>query len=117
MIWHVHCFKQVRKEDETMKKAMFATMLLAAGTLFAAPRVAVGINIGIPAPVAVVRPVCPGPGYAWVDGYYGPTGLWVAGYWAPPAAAVVPVAPFYGRERVVVPARHFAYAPHREFRR
>lgn len=98
-----------------MKKAIFATMLLAAGSLFAAPRIAVGIGIGIPAPVAVVRPVCPGPGYNWVNGYYGPTGLWVAGYWAAPA--VVPAVPFYAHERVVVPARHFAYEPHREFRR
>jgi len=98
-----------------MKKAMLATMLLAAGTLFAAPRVAVGINIGVPAPIAVVRPACPGPGYTWVDGYYGPAGLWVGGYWAPPA--IVPLAPRYAHERVVVPARRFAYAPHREFRR
>ncbi len=72
-----------------MKKAMLMTMLLAGG-LFAAPRVTVGIGIGVPAPVAVVRPVCPGPGYAWVDGYYAPNGVWVAGYWAPPAVVVAP---------------------------
>jgi hypothetical protein len=79
-----------RKEDGTMKKAMFAMMVLAGG-LMAAPRVRVGIGFGVPAPVAVVRPVCPGPEYNWVDGYYAPTGVWVAGYWAPPA--VVRVAP------------------------
>jgi hypothetical protein len=67
-----------------MKKAM-AVMMLLAGGLCAAPRVTVGIGFGVPAPVVVVRPVCPGPGYAWVDGYYAPNGVWVAGYWAPPA--------------------------------
>ena len=80
-----------------MKKAM-AVMMLLAGGLFAAPRVTVGIGIGVPAPV-VVRPVCPGPGYTWVNGYYAPTGVWVAGYWAPPA--VVRVAPPVIHERFV----------------
>jgi hypothetical protein len=79
-----------------MKKAMAIAMLLAGG-LFAAPRVTVGIGIGVPARVAVVRPVCPGPGYNWVDGYYAPTGAWVAGYWAPP---IVRVAPRYEHARV-----------------
>lgn len=73
-----------------MKKVM-AVMMLLAGSLAAAPRVTFGIGIGVPAPVAVVRPVCPGPGYVWVDGYYAPNGVWVAGYWMPPA--VVRVAP------------------------
>lgn len=75
-----------------MKKAMAAMMLLA-GALCAAPRVTVGIGFGVPAPVTVVRPACPGPGYTWVDGYYGPSGVWVGGYWAPP---VVRVAPRFG---------------------
>ena len=83
-----------------MKKAMVTMMLLAGSLLtapiFAAPRVRVGIGIGVPAPV-VVRPACPGPGYTWVDGYYGPNGVWVAGYWAPPA--VVRVAPPIAHER------------------
>ena len=73
-----------------MKKVMIGMMLLAGG-LAAAPHVSFGVNIGVPAPVAVVRPACPGPGYSWVDGYYQPNGAWVAGYWAPPA--VVRVAP------------------------
>ena len=81
-----------------MKKAI-AVMMLLAGGAFAAPRVAVGFGFGAPAPVAVVRPVCPGPGYAWVDGYYAPNGVWVAGYWAPPA--VVRVAPRYERPHFV----------------
>jgi hypothetical protein len=74
-----------------MKKAM-AVMMLLAGGMFAAPRVAVGIGFGIPAPVAVVRPVCPGPGYTWVNGY-----------WAPPV--VVRVAPRFYHARIVTP--HF----------
>jgi hypothetical protein len=82
-----------------MKKAIAITMLLAGG-LFAAPRVTVGFGFGAPAPVAVVRPACPGLGYVWVDGFYEPNGAWVAGYWAPPAVAVAPVAPryFHGRD-------------------
>ena len=91
-----------------MKKAM-AVMMLLAGGLFAAPRVSVGIGFGVPAPVAVVRPACPGPGYTWVDGYYGPSGF-VAGYWAPPA--VVRVAPHYNHfrdEHVRVYDRHFEH--------
>ena len=89
-----------------MKKTV-AVMMLLAGGLFAAPRVAVGIGFGGPAPVAVVRPVCPGPGYFWVDGYYAPNRVWVAGYWAPPA--VVRVVPRYEHARVFVDHRfeHF----------
>ena len=66
-----------------MKKVMVAMVFLAGG-LFAAPRVTFGIGIGVRAPVAVVRPACPGPGYTWVDGYNQPNGVWVNGYWAPP---------------------------------
>jgi hypothetical protein len=79
-----------------MKKAM-VTMMLLAGGLFAAPRFAVGIGIGVPAPVAVVRPVCPGPGYVWTDGFYGTNGVWVAGYWAPPVVRVAPAVRFAPR--------------------
>ncbi len=78
-----------------MKKTI-AVMMLLAGGLFAAPRVTVGFGFGAPAPVAVVRPACPGPGYTWVDGYYTPNHAWVAGYWAAPAA--VRVAPRYDRD-------------------
>jgi hypothetical protein len=71
-----------------MKKAM-VTMMLLAGGLFAAPRFGVGVTFR-PAPVAVVRPICPGPGYAWVDGYWA-GGVWTAGYWRPPVVRVGPV--------------------------
>lgn len=88
-----------------MKKTI-AVMMVLAGGLLAAPRVTVGIGLGVPAPVAVVRPVCPGPGYVWTDGYYAPNGVWVAGYWAPPVA--VTVAPRFARERIVAPRfEHF----------
>lgn len=80
-----------------MKKAMLG-MVLAGGSLFAAPHVSIGIGFGAPAPVAVVRPACPGPGYSWVDSYYAPNGGYVAGYWAPP---VVRVAPRYDSPRFV----------------
>ena len=73
-------------------KKVIATMMLLAGGMFAAPHVSVGIGFGVPAPVAVVRPACPGPGYTWVDGYYAAGGGWVAGYWAPPVVRVAPPA-------------------------
>jgi hypothetical protein len=89
-----------------MKKAI-AVMMLLAGSLAAAPRVTFGIGFGGPAPVAVVRPVCPGPGYSWVDGYYAPSGVWVAGYWAAPA---VVVAPRFEHARVIAPRfEHFEH--------
>jgi hypothetical protein len=89
-----------------MKKGI-AVMMLLAGGLFAAPRVTLGIGIGVPVPAPVaVRPVCPGPGYTWMAGYYAPNGVWVAGYWAPPA--VVRIAPPIARERFVAPRfEHF----------
>jgi hypothetical protein len=65
-----------RKEDKEMKKKILAGLLLAGGTMFAAPRVSFGINIGVPAPVVVAPPVvaavppCPGPGYVFLNGYW-----------------------------------------------
>jgi hypothetical protein len=87
-----------------MKKALLA-MVLVAGSALAGPRIAVGIGFGAPAPVAVVRPACPGPGYVWVGGYYGPAGVWVPGFWRAP---VVIAHPF-------VAPRHFDHG--RDFRR
>ncbi len=70
-----------------MKKTIGLMMLLAGG-MFAAPRVSVGIGFGTPVPV--VRPICPGPGYTWVEGYYGSNGAFVNGYWAPPVVQIAP---------------------------
>jgi len=59
-----------------MKTKILAGLLLAGSTMFAAPRVSFGINIGVPAPVVVAPPVvaavppCPGPGYVFIDGVW-----------------------------------------------
>jgi hypothetical protein len=95
---------------------MLAVLLLTAGSLFAAPRVFVGVGVGgymAPAPVATYAPPpaaiatyvppAPGPGYAWVGGYWYPGGrrwLWRSGYWArPPYVRSWWVAPRYFRGR------------------
>lgn len=70
-------------------KKLFAAMLLTAGLGFGA-EVSFGIQIGTPPPaprVVRVRPVAPGPGYFWVDGYWYPVGnhyRWHDGYWSRP---------------------------------
>jgi len=86
-----------------MKTKLLAFLLLAGSSLFAAPRVVVGIGVGGyvgPAPVVVAyAPPCPGPGYFWVAGYWYPAGAryaWHAGYWArPPYPRAYWVAPRY----------------------
>jgi hypothetical protein len=67
-----------------MKRLLLTSVLLLSGTAFA--QVSVGIRIGAPPPprVVAVRPVAPGPGYAWVDGYWYPVNnryVWHQGYW------------------------------------
>jgi hypothetical protein len=81
-----------------MKKVL-AGLVLAGGTFLASPMfagVSVGIGLGVPlapAPVyvapapAYVAPAMPGPGYAWVDGYWYVSGgqrLWHPGFWRAP---------------------------------
>jgi hypothetical protein len=63
-----------------VKKFMIAAAMVA-GTLgvTAAPAQAARIGVFVGAPVAYVPP-CPGPGYAWVAGYWN-AGVWVPGYW------------------------------------
>ena len=97
-----------------MKTKLLAVLLLAGSSMFAAPRFYFGVGVGAgpyfghryyaaPPPVvryhAVVRPVYPGPGYSWIDGYYYPVGPryeWRAGYWArPPYRGANWVAPRY----------------------
>jgi hypothetical protein len=85
-----------------MKPRLMALMLMAGGALFAQTRVAIGVQIGRPAPVVVRAPVAdysyrppfPGPGYVWIEGYYDEFGDWYEGYWAlPPYAGAYWVAP------------------------
>ena len=76
-------------------KKILAGLILAGGSLMAAPGFGVGINVGVPAPAYVAPPVvatgvvgvAPGPGYFWTPGYYyfaGGRRLWHGGFWAPP---------------------------------
>ena len=114
-----------------MKKKLLAMMLVAGGSMFAQTRFSIGINFGGPRyapPVAVAayRPVAPGPGYIWVDGYTDEYGNWVDGYWAlPPYAGAYWVAPRYYGGRFVAGywggERHFdrddfRFRESREFR-
>jgi hypothetical protein len=98
LAWGVHF--RGREGEEVMKKRLLPLMLLAGGSLFAAPHVSIGIGIGAPAyyppaPVVVnARPPCPGPGYSWVDGYWA-NGGWIAGYWAPPVNAYYAAPGYY----------------------
>jgi len=95
-----------------MKKSLLALVLLAGSSAFAATRFSIGVQVGPsygyypappPPPVVAYRPVNPGPGYYWVDGYYYPVGpryVWRQGYWArPPYRGAVWVAPRYSGKR------------------
>ena len=83
-----------------MKTKWLASLILASA--ITAPAFAqVGIYIGHePPPLRYeVRPAMPGPGYAWVDGYWGHDGRqyqWVAGRWdRPPYEGAVWSHPHY----------------------
>ena len=80
-------FRRAPCHIKLMKRKLLAMMLLAAGAVFS--QISIGIRIGPPPPVRVlrVRPVAPGPGYFWVDGYWYPVGnhyKWHNGYWTLP---------------------------------
>jgi hypothetical protein len=73
-----------------VKTKLTVLMLLAAGAVFA--QFSVGIRIGAPPPVRVVRvqPRSPGEGYTWIGGYWYPVGghyRWHDGYWTRPVYA------------------------------
>jgi hypothetical protein len=62
--------------------------LVAAGSIFA--QLSIGVRIGAPPPMRVVRvqPRSPGEGYSWITGYWYPVGShykWHDGYWTRPA--------------------------------
>jgi hypothetical protein len=87
---------------------LFVVLLMLAGAMLAAPaissaQVAVGVSVTFapPALPIYVQPLCPGPGYIWVPGYWAwdsyigyywvpgtwvlvpfPGALWTPGYWA-----------------------------------
>ena len=73
---------------------------MAAGTMFGAA-LGIGIEIGAPPPPRVVhvRPASPGPGYAWIDGYWYVVNhkyVWHDGYWTrPPYEGAIWVAPHH----------------------
>jgi hypothetical protein len=97
-IWPVRCSEG--GQTETMKTKLLAMALLAAGTTFAADFY-VGVRIGPPPAPRIVRyrPPPPGPGCAWVDGYWYATRhryRWHDGYWTrPPYVGSVWYAPRY----------------------
>ena len=71
-----------------MKTKLMVLMLFAAGAVFA--QFSVGVRIGAPPPVRVLRvqPRSPGPDYTWIGGYWYPVGnhyKWHDGYWTRPA--------------------------------
>jgi hypothetical protein len=83
------------------KLKVLAVALIAGGTMFAQPRISVGIGVGgygpgaypPPAYAQQYAPPCPGPDYTWVDGYWGPRNVWVAGFWRAPVYPSYRVAP------------------------
>ena len=100
------------------KFRFLAVALMAGGTMFAQPRVAIGVGgyaRGYYAPPVYSQPVYaqpappyPGSGYAWVDGYWGPNRVWVQGYWRRPYVAAYPVGP-----RIVGPGYYGSYPVYR----
>jgi len=75
-----------------MKTKILAMMLLAGGSMFAQTRFSIGISFGghgagfyqPPPSYAYNIPACPGPDYAWTDGYWSQDygrNIWVAGHW------------------------------------
>ena len=97
-----------------MKTKLFALLLLAGSSLFAGPRVFVGVGLGVPAygyyappppvvPYAAPAYAPPGYGYSWINGYYGWYGgryEWRPGYWArPPYVGARWISPRYYNHR------------------
>ena len=84
--------------------ALFIIGSLLSGSVLSA-QVSIGVRIGAPPPPRVlrVRPLSPGPGYVWVDGYWYPIGgryRWHAGYWTrPPYVGARWIGPHHDGER------------------
>ena len=70
-----------------MKLKLVVLLLMAAGAMSA--QISIGVRIGAPPPLRVVRvqPRSPGPDYMWLGGYWYPQGnkyKWHDGYWTRP---------------------------------
>ena len=87
-----------------MIRTLLAELLIVGGIAVGA-EISFGISIGPPPPprVLAVQPVAPGPGYAWVGGYWYPVGnhyKWHSGYWTrPPYGDAHWVAPHHDGRR------------------
>jgi YXWGXW repeat-containing protein len=89
-------------------KHFLRTGLFVGALLFALPvfaQVSIGVRIGPPPPVRVVRvlPPTPGPEFIWIQGYWYPQGRryrWHEGYWTrPPYPGARWVGPHHDGER------------------
>jgi hypothetical protein len=94
----------------TLKKVVQKTLLgaaLVAGTLgLGATQAQAAVRVFVGGRVAYVPP-CPGPGYAWVAGYYN-GGVWVPGFWRAPRVGVVYGPGFY-HGYYYHPYRHYGW--------
>jgi len=98
---------------------ILAAALIAGGTMFAQPRLSIGVGVGSygpgyypPPAYAQYMPPCPGPGYEWVDGYWVPEdgrNVWIDGYWRAPYVTGYRVAPRYLAPRYVAPRYYNEY--------
>lgn len=66
---------------KNLAKWMLGAVVLAGGLgLGATSAQAAQLRVYVGGGASAYIPPCPGPGYAWVDGYYN-DGYWVPGYW------------------------------------
>jgi hypothetical protein len=115
IFWHLSTGIRRATDEGVMKTKFLALLLLAGSSLFAHPRVFFGVGFGPtyggygyyvappPPPVYAYAPapaaVYPGPGYVFINGYYGygPYGYrWVPGYYSrPPFVGAYWIGPRY----------------------
>lgn len=74
--------------NQILKTKLLALLLMATGAVFG--QVSIGVVIGAPPPVRIMRvqPLSPGDDYMWIGGYWYPNGnhyRWHNGYWTRPA--------------------------------
>jgi hypothetical protein len=96
-------------------RAAWCAMLLCAGLIAGGCYARAGYGGAVmvydapPAARVTVRPVAPGLGHVWVDGYWGWSGAawtWIDGYWMPPRAGH-----FFVQPRWVPEGRGWRWAP------